>query len=71
MNEIEKHLYNLLAILNRDGGQYVSEHGLDAAVENAKKNYYDKVKRIDELELAISDCGSRSCEIDHRKLGIK
>lgn len=33
----KNHLMNLLAIVHRDGGQYVGEHGLDKAVEDAKQ----------------------------------
>jgi len=45
INKIEyyykNHLLNLLAIMHRDGGHYVGEHGVDKAVEDAAKVYYD------------------------------
>ena len=33
--EHKRHLLNLLAIIHRDGGHYVAEHGLDKAVQDA------------------------------------
>jgi len=33
--EYDKILYNLLAILNRDGGHYLQEHGLTKSVMHA------------------------------------
>ena len=35
--EHKRHLLNLLAIIHRDGGHYVAEHGLDKAVQDAMK----------------------------------
>jgi len=43
-NYYKNHFLNLLslAIMNRDGGHYYTEeHGMDKAVEDAKKVYYD------------------------------
>ncbi|RLI58902.1 MAG: D-glycero-beta-D-manno-heptose 1-phosphate adenylyltransferase [Candidatus Asgardarchaeum californiense] len=45
INKIEhrykRFLFNLLAIMHRDGGHYVDEHGVDKAVKDAMKVYYD------------------------------
>lgn len=35
--ELAQHLMNLLAIIHRDGGHFVSDHGIDEAVERASK----------------------------------
>jgi len=52
INKIEhryKHpLFELLAIMHRDGGHYVDKHGVDKAVKDAMKIYYDlRAKRGD------------------------
>lgn len=35
--ELAHHLMNLLAIIHRDGGHFVSDHGIDQGVERASK----------------------------------
>ena len=34
--ELDQHLGNLLAIIHRDGGQYISKYGVEKAVKDAK-----------------------------------
>jgi uncharacterized coiled-coil DUF342 family protein len=34
-DEVHQQLMNLLAVIHRDGGQYVDEHGVAAALERA------------------------------------
>jgi len=33
-------LFEILAVLNRDGGHYLNEFGIDAAIENGIENFY-------------------------------
>ncbi len=52
INKIEhyykNHLFNLLAVMHRDGGHYIDEHGVDKAVKDAHKVYHDlRAKRGD------------------------
>ncbi len=35
MTKERTHIYNLLAIIHRDGGQYASEHGIEKACDDA------------------------------------
>jgi hypothetical protein len=46
-NEERKMLLDLLAVLNRDGGHYVSENGLQEGIENAKRNFYKLLQKED------------------------
>jgi len=39
----ERMLRNLLAVIHRDGGQYVEEHGLEQAVKDAEKIVAEKI----------------------------
>lgn len=34
-DEVHQQLMNLLAVIHRDGGQYVDEHGVETAIEHA------------------------------------
>lgn len=48
----EKELGELLALIHRDGGHYVSEHGWKAAVEDAKEIMVSCMLREDREVLA-------------------
>jgi len=41
----KNHLFNLLAVLHRDGGHYTETHGVDKSVKDAMKLASDKVVR--------------------------
>lgn len=45
----EKALGNLLAVIHRDGGHYLAEHGLEKAVEDAMAKWAEMRKALDEL----------------------
>ena len=50
-NERLKHdLNNLLAIIHRDGGQYVSEHGLEMSVSDAHKVWGKRQVQLGEAD---------------------
>ena len=42
--DFERLLLDLLAIIHRDGGQYVGEHGIKKAVEDAKQKIVNNRK---------------------------
>ena len=41
----KNHPMNLLAIIHRDGGQYVGKHGMDKAVEDGKQIVVNAIVR--------------------------
>ena len=45
-------LLNLLAVIHGDGGHYVARHGLEKAVDDAKK-VINKLKQIEDIALDI------------------
>lgn len=49
IEELQRHVGNLLARIHRDGGQYQHEHGIEKAVADADKIVADLFSHIDEL----------------------
>lgn len=52
----EQALGNLLAVIHRDGGQYLSEHGREKATQDAAKLVQDMRWRIDADTDTCVDC---------------
>lgn len=42
-----QHASNLLAVMHRDGGHYISEHGFEKACKDAEKIRHSYVEKID------------------------
>jgi len=40
LQEMEHHLFNILAVYHRDGGHYTAEHGVQKSVEDMITKYY-------------------------------
>ena len=45
-----EYMQNLLAVIHRDGGHYVSKHGVEVATKDAITIYYGMQIKIAELE---------------------
>ena len=43
-------LYNILALLNRDGGHYREKHGTVAAIENGLRMHYEYAQQADKCD---------------------
>ncbi len=63
------HIYDLLARIHRDGGQYTSDHGVEKACEDAESQvaaWLDTISEVDELieqaRIAKSEACARICE---------
>lgn len=50
LQERERQLFNLIALLNRDGGHYQSKHGVEKAIKQGMKNYYDARAKAEETK---------------------
>jgi len=50
MTESDSDLLNLLAVIHGDGGHYVARHGLEKAVEDAKR-IVNRLKQIENMAL--------------------
>lgn len=50
LEESERMLNELLAVIHRDGGHYQSEHGLQKAYKDAKLISSNRISKIQELE---------------------
>jgi hypothetical protein len=53
MNDSEKWLGEILAVLHKDGGHYLGEHGAEQATQEALKKYYVLVKDLDRYRIAL------------------
>lgn len=53
--KLQDKLMNLLAVIHRDGGHYVSRHGLDRACKDAEAVSVYRVARVEELEGRIAE----------------
>ena len=63
------HIYDLLARIHRDGGQYAAEHGVEKACEDAESQvaaWLDTISEVDALieqaRIAKSEACARICE---------
>ena len=63
------HIYDLLARIHRDGGQYTAEHGVEKACEDAEEQvaaWLDTINSVDALieqaRIAKSEACARICE---------
>ena len=63
------HIYDLLARIHRDGGQYTAEHGVEKACEDAESQvvtWLDTISGVDALieqaRIADSEACARICE---------
>ena len=55
-DEAEKniqHAGNLLAVMHRDGGHYISEHGFEKACKDAEQVRHDLVKKLSSAQEAM------------------
>ena len=63
------HIYDLLARIHRDGGQYTAEHGVEKACEDAEEQvaaWLDTINSVDALieqaRISKSEACARICE---------
>lgn len=64
MNEIIEAIFNLLAIIRRDGGHYVAEHGILKACADAERIVTDERRVLQEI---IAQCGALAAKLEGAK----
>lgn len=69
--ELERELGNLLAIIHRDGGHYMIEHGARKAVEDANTEWGKLVQRTDAAESRTQLAEARAGELEKTLLKIR
>ena len=58
--EVDRHLGNVLAVLNGDGGHYQGQHGTAKAVDNGLARFYERITAYDATTYAISQVLTRA-----------
>jgi hypothetical protein len=60
--ELEEALQNLLAVIHRDGGHYIAEHGIDKATTDAMQLVFDERQDLERGEEALRKAEARRDE---------